>query len=161
MKCYNCQRFGHFSRECRLKRKENDADEAKVARQETDDENTLLVVITEENNGMDNSRKLLDNNYCSTEKVQKTRSEKNALVTVRDGVQGSDEWYLDFGCSTHMTGRKDWFVKINQATRSRVRFADNTTLAADGVGDVLIMRRDGGHSLIKDVLYILGIKCNL
>lgn len=31
----------------------------------------------------------------------------------------------------------------------------------DGIGDVLIMRRDGGHSLIKDVLYILGIKCNL
>jgi hypothetical protein len=32
MKCYNCQRFRHFSRECRSKRKENDADEAKVAR---------------------------------------------------------------------------------------------------------------------------------
>ncbi|XP_050914572.1 uncharacterized protein LOC127129430 [Lathyrus oleraceus] len=60
MKCYNCQRFGDFLRECRSKRKENDADEAKVARQETDDENTLLVVITEENNGMDSSRKLLD-----------------------------------------------------------------------------------------------------
>lgn len=42
-----------------------------------------------------------------------------------------------------------------------MRFADNTTLAANGIGDVLIMRRDVGHSLIKDVLYIPGIKCNL
>ncbi|XP_050916184.1 uncharacterized protein LOC127131298 [Lathyrus oleraceus] len=97
---------------------------------------------------------------------EKWSSRKNAfgekrIVTVRDGVQGSDEWYLGSGCSTHMTGRKDWFVKINQVTRSRVRFADKTTLAADGVGDVLIMRKDGGNSLIKDVLYIPGIKCNL
>ena len=42
-----------------------------------------------------------------------------------------------------------------------MRFTDNTTLAADDVGDVLIMRRDGGHSLIKEVLYIPRIKCNL
>ncbi|XP_073224742.1 uncharacterized protein [Cicer arietinum] len=113
---------------------------------------------------MDNNcdkRKLLDNNYCSAEKSAITHSEKSAMVTVRDGAQGTNEWYLESGCSTHMTGRKDWFVKINQAMRSRVKFADDTTLAADGIGDVLIMRRDGGHSLIKDVLYIPGIKCNL
>lgn len=42
-----------------------------------------------------------------------------------------------------------------------MRFADDTTLAADGVDDVLIMKRDGVHSLIKDVLYIPGIKYNL
>ena len=60
-----------------------------------------------------------------------------------------------------MTGRKDWFVQINQVAKSRVKFADDTTLAAEGVGNVLIKRKDGGHSMIKDVLYIPGIKCNL
>jgi hypothetical protein len=54
-RCYNCQKLGHFSRDCRFKRKESDSDEAKVARQEVDDDRTLLVVITEENNGMDSS----------------------------------------------------------------------------------------------------------
>nr|XP_004510483.1 uncharacterized protein LOC101513653 [Cicer arietinum] len=152
----------------RAKPRENHADEAKVARQDVDYDNTVLVMITEENYGIKevldsncDKRKLLDNNYCSVEKSAITHSEKSAMVTVRDGAQWINEWYLDSGCSTHMTGRKDWFVKINQATRSRVKFADDTTLAADGVGDVLIMRRDGGHSLIKDVLYIPGIKCNL
>jgi hypothetical protein len=47
VKCYNCQKLGHFAKECRSKRKEKDADEAKVAREEVEDEDTLLVMITE------------------------------------------------------------------------------------------------------------------
>ncbi|XP_073221582.1 uncharacterized protein [Cicer arietinum] len=110
--------------------------------------------------GQDNY-KPFDKSTKNAEKSAITHSEKSAMVTVRDGAQWRNEWYLDSGCSTYMTGRKDWFVKINQATRSRVKFTDDTTLAADGVDDVLIMRRDGGHSLIKDVMYIPGIKCNI
>lgn len=60
-----------------------------------------------------------------------------------------------------MTGRKDWFVKINCAMKNKVKFTDDTALVADGIGDVLIMRRDDEHSLIKYVFYIPGIKCNL
>ena len=63
--------------------------------------------------------------------------------------------------SNYMTRRKDWFVKINRAMKNKVKFADDTTLAVDGIGDVLIMRYDGGYSLIKDVFQILGIKYNL
>lgn len=45
--------------------------------------------------------------------------------------------------------------------KNKVKFKDDTTLATDGISDVLIMRMDDGHSLIKDVLYIIRIKCNL
>lgn len=45
--------------------------------------------------------------------------------------------------------------------KNKVKFMDDTTLVANGICDVLIMRRDGGHSLIIYVLYIKGIKCNL
>lgn len=68
---------------------------------------------------------------------------------------------MDSGCSTHMKGRKDWFIKINCVMKNKVMFADDTTLEADGIDDVLIVRRDAGYSLIKYVLYILGIKFNL
>lgn len=82
-------------------------------------------------------------------------------MTSMKGVKCSEEWYLDSGCSTHMIGRNDWFVKINCTMKKKVKFADDTTLMTDDIDDVLIMRRDDGHSLIKDVLYISGIKCNL
>ena len=60
-----------------------------------------------------------------------------------------------------MTSRKYCFVKINQATKNRVKFADDTTLVVGSVGDVLIMKKDGNNSLIKYMLYIPRIKCNL
>ncbi|XP_050888545.1 uncharacterized protein LOC127093652 [Lathyrus oleraceus] len=168
VQCYKCRKFGHFANSCRGKSNENHNNEAKVAREEVDDEDTLLVMITEESYGITDvsgsnysSDSLRDNNCTIPENSEKTHSDRSALVTVRDGVQGRDEWYLDSDCSTHMTGRKDWFVQINQAAKSKVKFADDTTLSAEGVGDILIGKRNVGYSRIKDVLYIPRIKCNL
>ncbi|XP_050898040.1 uncharacterized protein LOC127104946 [Lathyrus oleraceus] len=168
VQCYKCRKFGHFANSCRGKSNENHNNEAKVAREEVDDEDTLLVMITEGSYGITDvlgssysSDSLRDSSCTVPENSEKIHSDRNALVTVRDGVQGRDEWYLDSGCSTYMTGRKDWFVQINQAAKSKVKFADDTTLSAEGVGDVLIRKRNGGHSKIKDVLYIPGIKCKL
>ncbi|XP_050877954.1 uncharacterized protein LOC127081781 [Lathyrus oleraceus] len=92
--------------------------------------------------------------------VDRLREEEDIMMSMK-GVQCSEDWYLDLGCSTHMTGRKDWFVKINRAMKNKLKFMGDTTLMIDGISDVLIMRRDGGHSLIKYVFYISGIKCNL
>lgn len=60
-----------------------------------------------------------------------------------------------------MMGKKDWFVTTNYAMKNKLKFVADTTLTADGIGDDLIIRRDNGHSSIKDVLYIPGIKSNL
>ena len=40
--------------------------------------------------------------------------------------------YLDSGCSTHMTSRKDQFVRINEAAHGRIHFADDNNLIAMG-----------------------------
>lgn len=45
--------------------------------------------------------------------------------------------------------------------KNEVKFADDTTLVEEVMYDVSIERRDNEHSLIKDVLYIPRIKCNL
>ncbi|KAI5412927.1 hypothetical protein KIW84_057522 [Lathyrus oleraceus] len=45
--------------------------------------------------------------------------------------------------------------------KNMVKFANDNTLAVEGVGDVLIMRKDGKRSVISYVLYIPGMKSNL
>lgn len=50
VQCYNCQKLDHFESECIANKKEAQEDEARVSRQVFDDENTLLVMITEEEN---------------------------------------------------------------------------------------------------------------
>ena len=60
-----------------------------------------------------------------------------------------------------MSGRKDWFVNIKPLMKNMVKFANDNTLAAEGVGDVLIMRKDGKRSVVSNVLYMLGMKSNL
>jgi hypothetical protein len=44
--------------------------------------------------------------------------------------------------------------------KSKVRFENDSALAAEGICDVLIKRNDGKQSLISNVLYIPGVKSN-
>jgi transposase InsO family protein len=60
-----------------------------------------------------------------------------------------------------MTGRRDWFTTLKNTQNNNVKFADDSTLAVKGIGDVSIKRKDGKHSVISNVLYIPGMKCNL
>src|ERR1043165_904544 len=83
------------------------------------------------------------------------------MVTKRDEEKFKDQWYLDSGCSLHMSGRKDWFVNLKPLMKNMVKFANDNTLAVEGIGDVMIMRKNGKRSVISNVLYIPGMKSNL
>ena len=49
-------------------------------------------------------------------------------------------WFLDARCSNHMTGHKEWLVNFDSSKKSKVKFADDSTLRVEGVGDVVIVR---------------------
>lgn len=126
VQCYNCQKYGHFADQCHLPDRRNSRDdEARLAKEDGDEGQVLLMVTTKEDEA------------------------------------SSDFWYLDTGCSTHMTGHREWFVNLDDTVRSKVKFADDSTLTAAGIGKVLIQRKDGLHSYISDVLYVPGMKSNL
>ena len=80
-------------------------------------------------------------NQESDAKFAKHEEEETLMmVTTRDEEKFKDQWYLDSGCSSHMSGRKDWFVNLNPSIKNMVKFANDNTLVAEGIGDVMIMR---------------------
>ncbi|XP_045810509.1 uncharacterized protein LOC123904949 [Trifolium pratense] len=125
IQCYNCQNYGHFADECRFREESSDV-EAKMARNDDDDEGSVTL-----------------------------------LVTTKDESDFQEKWYLDTGCTTHMAWRKDWFTSLKATQNHNVKFADNSSLAVQAIGDVTIKRKDGKCSVISGVLYIPGMECNL
>ncbi|XP_019433835.1 PREDICTED: uncharacterized protein LOC109340568, partial [Lupinus angustifolius] len=84
------------------------------------------------------------------------------LMMITDQKDTSEEvWYIDSGCSNHMTGHRDWLVNFNPNKRSKVRFADNRLIQAEGTGDVVIRRNDGKKAMLTDVLFVPNMKNNL
>lgn len=73
----------------------------------------------------------------------------------------SDSWYLDTGCSNHMTCRKEWLTDLNPNKKTKIRFADFSTVTSEGIGTVAIKKKDGQMALNQEVLYVPGMKCNL
>jgi hypothetical protein len=72
-----------------------------------------------------------------------------------------EDWYLDSGCSNHMTGHREWLIKFDSSRKTNVRLADNRNLESEGIGDIAIKMKDGRNALIKQVLLVPGMKCNL
>ncbi|XP_012574203.1 uncharacterized protein [Cicer arietinum] len=83
------------------------------------------------------------------------------MAATKPEVEQSEFWYLDTGCSNHMTCNKYWFKNWNMEVKRKVMFADNSSVTAEGIGSVNFMSKDGQSSYINDVLYVPSMKNNL
>lgn len=80
-------------------------------------------------------------------------------------VEGSnakrdDVWFLDSGCSNHMSGNKKWFNNLDEEFRHFVKLGNDTRLAVLGKGSIK-MEVDGRTQVISDVYYIPDLRNNL
>ena len=66
-------------------------------------------------------------------------------------------WYLDISCSRHMTGDKSPFKTLKEKVGDYVTFGDGSHAQVLGKGIIELP----GLPLLKDVLYIKGLKANL
>lgn len=83
------------------------------------------------------------------------------MVTTKKEERFKYEWYLDLGCSSHMTRRKDWLININISLKHKVKFANDNSLLVEVICDVLIRRKNGKKLVISNVLYIPDMKSNM
>ncbi|PNX79166.1 retrovirus-related Pol polyprotein from transposon TNT 1-94, partial [Trifolium pratense] len=90
--------------------------------------------------------------------------EQNVLLMMATTCESNplqQEWYLDSGCSNHMTGNKGWFSDIDTSKRTSVKLADCRSLEAEGIDNIVIRTSSGKRAMIENVLYVPGMKCNL
>lgn len=69
-------------------------------------------------------------------------------------------WFLDSGCSNHMTGDRLWFQHIDESFRQVVNLGNNTKMAVMGKGNIKL-RINGTSQVISEVFYCPELRNNL
>jgi len=98
--------------------------------------------------------------------VKKNEDSSNAFNAVfLTGNFNNTDWYVDSGCSVHLTSRKDWLENVNKDVPVKeITVANNTRLAIAGSGDVQITTTiaEEEHSVrVSNVLYVPNLMTNL
>ncbi|KAK8366904.1 hypothetical protein V6Z12_A02G149000 [Gossypium hirsutum] len=70
---------------------------------------------------------------------------------------GTNSWYLNSGCSRHMTGDKGQFINLKPKSGGEVSFVDNSKELIKGIGSIC----KNSSIFIEHVLYVNGLKHNL
>ena len=80
------------------------------------------------------------------------------MAAVADNHVESKIWFLNSCCSNHMTGRKEWLADFDESKKRKVKLTGNSSLQAEGTGKIVFQMNNKGKVIIKDVLYVPGIK---
>uniref|UniRef100_A0A3Q7HIM5 Uncharacterized protein n=1 Tax=Solanum lycopersicum TaxID=4081 RepID=A0A3Q7HIM5_SOLLC len=73
----------------------------------------------------------------------------------------NDVWFLDSGCSNHMSGTKSLFKDLDESKKSDVRLGDNKKVQVEGEGTVSIMISQGNTKILEDVMFVPSLSHNL
>ncbi|KAJ9541622.1 hypothetical protein OSB04_028128 [Centaurea solstitialis] len=96
----------------------------------------------------------------SSQNIHHTKS--NFSTTLRSSVptyvpyQASHKWYLDSGCSKHMTGRKELLSNYREEYGGSVKFGNNELSPVVGHGDIVCK-----DITINNVAHVEGLNHNL
>lgn len=93
---------------------------------------------------------------------EKNNSQNQVFYSCLTSQQESQGiWYVDSGCSSHMTGNKEYFVKLEEQEIPPVKLGDGKFQNVEGRGVISVRTRSGKTRYISDVLYVPGLAQNL
>ncbi|BBH01653.1 hypothetical protein Prudu_011986, partial [Prunus dulcis] len=72
----------------------------------------------------------------------------------------TNEWYIDSGCSNHMTGNLELLVDVRTNVAGRVQMPTGALVSVAGIGSLSIDTAKG-RKYIREVMYLPGLKENL
>ena len=60
------------------------------------------------------------------------------MVHSSTSKDSTEMWFMDSGCSNHMSGTKSLFKELDESLKSEVRLGDNKQMNVEGKGTVAI-----------------------
>ena len=149
--CHYCQKPGHFARDCRKKKRDQEANQASM--QDEEEKMESLHVDTEELS--DEEIKIPETYHTCIEGMQETK------VDVLSTAVDSQIWIVDSGATQHMTHDRNMLLNPYKIRPVRVRMANGSKQIADTEGTVLLRNKKGKITKIQKVLYVPEIRYNL
>ncbi|XP_057417996.1 uncharacterized protein LOC130712175 [Lotus japonicus] len=133
VQCFRCEKFGHYAYECKKFR--GGSNKGKTPKKAEEEANLVQ-------DDSDSDPVML-------------------MATTCESGKDSEVWYLDTGCSNHMTGRRRWFSEFDATRKTVVRLADSSKMMTEGVGKIALEMEGGKPAFIENVLFVPGMECNL
>ncbi|KAK8913818.1 hypothetical protein KSP39_PZI024059 [Platanthera zijinensis] len=98
----------------------------------------------------------------STFMHEKVNEDRGDMFLTSDGNESciNDVWYIDSGCSNHMSGNRELFKSLDESIQKEVRTGDDKRLQVKGSGVVSVKTKKGTKT-IPDVYFVSGLKHNL
>ena len=147
IQCYNCQRYGHFAYEYRNPKKPRE-DKAYVV-----EATPAAVASASSSNTIVATSSLL---MAIVEEVS------DLLLHGSEGVTSDHAlWYLDTGATNHMTGRSEFFTKLDDSITGSVKFGDNSRIQIKGRGEIEVNQKDGSVLCLGNVLFVPKLEANI
>lgn len=92
----------------------------------------------------------------------KEHEKEQVFLTCLNASTKEDKvWFVDSGCSNHMTGNKEIFVELDESINNQVILGDGKAEKIQGKGVVAINTKTGQQRYIHDVLYVPNLAHNL
>ncbi|XP_076896347.1 uncharacterized protein LOC143549305 [Bidens hawaiensis] len=115
--CTLCNKFGHLKADCWY----NDEPQVNIATEEQEESETkedqrlFMAIITQD------------------------EASFNLMTHTLSSGKTNSLWFIDFGCSNHMTGSKCIFTKLDESFKLEVQLGDKKKLNVEGRGTVRIV----------------------
>jgi gag-polypeptide of LTR copia-type/Integrase core domain/GAG-pre-integrase domain len=92
---------------------------------------------------------------------EKKEEQKLLMAFTQNQTDASRIWFLDSGCSNHMTGLKHLFKELDENYKLDVKFGNDKKMQVEGKGTIAIQTKKNGMKFLQDVYFIPELTQNL
>nr|ABB47448.2 retrotransposon protein, putative, Ty1-copia subclass [Oryza sativa Japonica Group] len=126
VKCFNCDEYGHYSKQCRMPRRQCRG-EANANLVQAEEEPTLLMAHVM---GVSLAGEAAVGRTPCVQEVHLT--EKKVVLDHEDGrkEEKTGEWFLDTGATNHLTGARSAFAELDTGVVGTSKNGDHRSLEA-------------------------------